>query len=423
MIMLSRVRNNIVLVTIWLYLLLNYGFMQIRFLSVPVGELVLLLSLATINYKVVLPKFLNNRYIIPLLIWWGVGLGHILWNLPQYGIWAIRDASHIIESLFILVGFTFAGSAEAREQFKRWLPWMLSSVVLYSLTYPFRELLQPYSPILSGAQGQSVILFFNYTNTQLVIITYCSFCLQQYLQARKEGFLYLAIGCLTLVLLLFPSRTLFVEMAIFLAFWLQRLSMREFRQVAMLVTVPVILLAGIFAIGIPINGRFGTEFQLSDYLTIITEIFHRGENVQTITSGNEIRFLWWSQILRDWSHSWLTMLFGLGYGMPLVNFVGDLGAQVREPHNDVIGILARGGLVALLSLLWFQAVLLFRSFRLVDYLGRGPSSSFVVALLFLLICTLLNAVGESPFIMAFYAVPFYFAAGVLLRMYTLRKEL
>ena len=58
---LDRLRNNVVLVTVLLYLLFNWGFMQLRIPPVaggglPVGEIMLLLSLLTINYTGVLGR-------------------------------------------------------------------------------------------------------------------------------------------------------------------------------------------------------------------------------------------------------------------------------------------------------------------------------------------------------------------------------
>jgi hypothetical protein len=71
---LDRLRNNVVLVTVLLYLLFNWGFMQLRIPPVaggglPVGEIVLLLSLMTINYTGLLGRLSLTVAMVPLAIW------------------------------------------------------------------------------------------------------------------------------------------------------------------------------------------------------------------------------------------------------------------------------------------------------------------------------------------------------------------
>ena len=113
----ERFRNNVVLITVLLYLLFNWGFMQLRIPPVaggglPVGEIVLLLSLMTINYTGVLGRLSLTVAMVPLGIWWTFGVGRALFDFGVHGTWALRDAAHVLESLFLLVGFVFAGDQQ-----------------------------------------------------------------------------------------------------------------------------------------------------------------------------------------------------------------------------------------------------------------------------------------------------------------------
>ena len=70
----EALRNLVVLITVWLYLLLNWGFTQLRIPPVaggglPVGEIVLLLYLATINYRGVFRQLGQAVALVPLVLW------------------------------------------------------------------------------------------------------------------------------------------------------------------------------------------------------------------------------------------------------------------------------------------------------------------------------------------------------------------
>ena len=88
------------LLTVVLYLLFNWGFMQLRIPPVaggglPFGDIVLLLALATINYTGVLGRLSLTVAILPLAIWWTFGVGRALFDFGVHGAWALRDAAHV----------------------------------------------------------------------------------------------------------------------------------------------------------------------------------------------------------------------------------------------------------------------------------------------------------------------------------------
>ena len=172
---LDRLRNNVVLVTVMLYLLFNWGFMQLRIPPVaggglPVGEIVLLLSLMTINYTGVLGRMSLTVAMVPLGIWWTFGVGRALFDFGVHGTWALRDAAHVLESLFLLVGFVFAGDQRSLERFFDWLPKLLFICVLYGLLYPLRVEIWMLSPTITSGTGFNVPIFGSMTNTAQLMI-------------------------------------------------------------------------------------------------------------------------------------------------------------------------------------------------------------------------------------------------------------
>ena len=174
-----------------------------------------------------------------------------------------------------------------------------------------------------------------------------------------------------------------------------------------------------FVAGASSYGRFaGKGFSFSDYGNLFLEIFGKSDAENTFSSGIEQRFDWWSSVLTQWRQTWGTMLFGLGYGMPLIDFKNVLSSIVREPHNELISIFARGGIIAGVVFIWMQALILKRALAVYAYLKNNKQyGGLATALLFILIFTLIHAIGETPFAWAFYVIPYYFSAGVFIHLF------
>ena len=154
-------RNNLILWIVLLYSLFNWGFMQIRVPpvsggGVPLGEIVLFLFLATVNYTAVLGRLRYAVAMLPLMIWWAFGLSRAMVDFAAHGTWALRDAVHVIESLFILVGFVVAGHEPSLERIFRWLPRFLIVAVIYGAMYPIRDVIGSFSPRINSGNGFSV---------------------------------------------------------------------------------------------------------------------------------------------------------------------------------------------------------------------------------------------------------------------------
>ncbi|MGB1547503.1 MAG: hypothetical protein ACPHIA_03070, partial [Alphaproteobacteria bacterium] len=99
---LLRLREHATLIIISLYLILNYGFMLIRVppnVGVPFGELLLAAYLLWLSDIRFLPRFGKTLFLLPFIIWWIAGLGRAYFAFPEYGLVALRDATHVIESL------------------------------------------------------------------------------------------------------------------------------------------------------------------------------------------------------------------------------------------------------------------------------------------------------------------------------------
>jgi hypothetical protein len=171
----ESLRNTIVLVTVCLYLLFNWGFMQLRIpptagAGLPIGEMVLLLSLVSINYTGVLGRLSLTIVLLPFGVWWTFGVGRALFDFTQHGAWALRDAAHVLESLFLLVGFVFAGDPKSYRRFFDWLPKLLALSVIYGLLYPLRVEIWTLSPTIMSGSGYPAPIFGSMANTPHLMI-------------------------------------------------------------------------------------------------------------------------------------------------------------------------------------------------------------------------------------------------------------
>lgn len=413
-----------------LYMLLNHGFMQLRIppvggAGIPIGEMVLFLSLISINYAKLLPKLFSLVFIYPFLVWWGLGIGRAFIGFLEYGMWALRDATHVLESLFLLVGFAFAADPKMIDRFFRWLPKILAATVVYSALFPFIDVLQSFSPTIISANGVVTPIFFNYVgspNYAIMAAAYV-FIFQKEIRVniiRNQPIATAAVlwgGCAAL----FQSRTIYLQIiATMILFGFYR---RKLLSQSVLV---IVLLLGIVAllpvIGLQIKGRLGEvsiNFLINHFLAIGGVMSETaGDNVKGAAEGVMQRTDWWMSIYHRLTSDIWNLLFGLGYGIPLTDFRYYGGVIVREPHNSYISILARIGLLGGIAWVWLQGQMLriwHSGYQMCDRIGwrQGQNQLLILMVHFVLIWV--YSIGEDAMEKPFFTIPYYFFWGIALR--------
>ena len=122
----EALRNIVVLITVCLPVpALQLGFMQLRIPGRrrrPADRRDRAVPVADHDQLHRRPGLSLTVAILPLAIWWTFGVGRALFDFAIHGTWALRDAAHVLESLFLLVGFVFAGDPRSLERFFDWLP-------------------------------------------------------------------------------------------------------------------------------------------------------------------------------------------------------------------------------------------------------------------------------------------------------------
>lgn len=428
---LARAKASVMFLLLAGYLILGYSFMQLRIppsgSGVPLAEAMLLILLLTINHFRLVPKMGWVVPLLPFLVWWATGVVRAFSGFADHGMWALRDASQVFESMYIIVGFAMAGNVKVLRSLFRFMPLLILAYLVYALGYPLRDQLEAFmyarSLIVVGGSGQEIPIAFTYSPDIMGIMFLWSavYFILYYDEPRLSN---KALSALAGVVVLYAitmlqARTVYLHIIIlfliFMAF--NRSSLRRVVKI-----IPILALVGTLVLmsGIKITGRLGQEISIDFFLDHFAAIFGvASDKLEAPAEGVGLRLGWWLGIYERWSASMGTMLFGLGYGLPLVDYRYIGNVTVREPHNSFISIFGRLGLVggfawvamhvAMISA-WHKAITFCRRAGLVE-----PGKWLLLFLTFFAMVWVL-CIGEDGLEKPYVAVPYYFFWGVVLRL-------
>lgn len=420
----AHVRDNLALIIVSLYLIFNWGFQQIRIPPVggaglPTAEIVLVFFFLTIHPMRVLSQLGRAVFLLPFLGWWAFGLGRAAFDVTTGGFWALRDAAHVIESLFLLVGFVFAASPAALERFFKWLPIVVGIGAFYGLLYPVRELFWTFSPHIITPNGIEAPILGVMANSHFMMIMAGFFLLLYY--PRNLGAMLLAVVLIAYPVAVFQQRTLYLTMAALFAFLIFcRPSTRG--HVAIIVMFGAFGLAVVSLLGVQVEGRLGEElspaFIINHFLAIFGICPPGQEMLCASAAGVPQRLEWWQSILDRMLADPFKMLLGLGYGIVLTDFRAFQDVAVREVHNSYITVFARTGVIGLVCWLSMLVVLIRRWYRTFVHcreLGWRLGQNRLMILMVFFICMWVLALGQDGFEKPYNIIPFYFFWGIILR--------
>ncbi len=429
---LSRIRVLLLLSLIGAYLVAEHGFMLVRIPptgehGVPLAEISILIFALTFAWDIErVRSFILVAPMAPLLLWWGLGMTQAAVGFHQHGIWAIRDASHLIDSLFIWIGFVVAATPGFLGTFSRWLRLVCNMSVVYGLLFPLRESLSELSPQIPAPGGYVAPFLFNYATGALMLLVGAA---RLILDRVRVFWLHPSIipGLLiAFAVAAYQARTTYLHvMALLLV--LVYLQPRTALHMASGMVIGCALLLLLLESGLNLQGRLGQEFSLEFMIHHFAAIWgsEGDEAVVGSARGTFQRLEWWSKIWGDVTADPKTLSFGLGYGIPLTNFRYYNDVLVREPHNSTISVFARLGTLGLVAFLWFQIALtrtFLRTYRRLEAIGDRIWRVNFLIMGFYIIFVWLFTIGEDGLEKPFTAIPFYFFWGVILRIaYAFRK--
>jgi hypothetical protein len=403
------------------YLILNVGFEFVRVPPVgpgiPVGELVLGICLVVISSRALIPVMAKEVWVLPILVWWAMSLLRALADARGAGIWAFRDASQAIESLYLIVGFWYASTETSLQYFFRWLRRVLAVGAVYGLLLPVAGTLQQISPKLSGIGTGATPLFFSISDTPTIMLWVAIWLLIERPSGKHFFRDFLAIVLIAMAVAFGQSRSSYLQV-LMLGAVLLMVRRKAAAKWAMTLLLGVVLIGAVSFSGIQLKGREGKVISL-DFIAQHFESISGsgGANVHSAAEGVPLRISWWRHIIVQLESSPQKIVFGLGYGMPLTTFMGRT-AVTREPHNSFMSVIGRLGIAGIVMWTLMQAALYFswwRSFQLCRRMRWTVDQVNLLLLLVFCMMTLGEAIGEAAMEVPFYAIPYYFFFGVVLR--------
>jgi hypothetical protein len=405
------------------YLIFNYPFIQF-----VLGELFVIVILLSTNVPRVLSRMNATVFLFPFLIWWSWGFGHLIFDTTAQGVWALRDATQLIESLFLIVGFTLAAEPRTVVRLAYWLRPIVIICCIYAILFGYADEIIAISPTLPGGSGQPIPILGASAAPSTMLLWGAVFCAIQpaHGPAIRMRYLLVAGFLVAFALVVIQARTTYLQLfsvaGLLLIFRPRALS-------GLVLAIPVffLILVVISAFELRISGRLTTEISLSFFMDHILSSFGIGKGaVAAAADGVDLRLGWWNRLYDRLTADEVTLITGLGYGIPLTDFSDELGVVTREPHNSVISVTARLGLIGVFSWIWMQVELFragFRAYRDCRHSGRNDAANFILLLLAFAVLTLSSCFGEDAMEKPYNAIPYYAFWGFVLRIaYRLRAE-
>jgi hypothetical protein len=370
-------------------------------------------------------------FLFPFLIWWSWGFGRLIFDTMGQGFWAFRDATQLIDSLFLIVGFTLAGEPRTVARLAYWLRPIVIICCIYAMLFGYADDITAISPTLPGASGQAIAIFGAYAIASTVLLWGAIFCVIQPAQSPAIRMRYLLVAGLLIAfaLAVIQARTTYLQL-LSVAGLLLVLRPRALSGLGFGIPVFFSILIVISALDIRISGRLTSELSLSFFWDHIQSIVGISEKTQggvaSAADGVAMRLSWWNRLYDQLTADEVTLITGLGYGIPLTNFSDTLGVTTREPHNSVISVTARLGLIGIFSWIWMQVELFragFRAYFDCRRTGRSEAANFILLCVAFAVLTLASCFGEDAMEKPYNAIPYYAFWGFVLRIgYRLRAE-
>lgn len=421
------IANNLFITIIGFYLLFGYAAQIVTISGVPLGEAAILLVLATLLISAA--RLIVAKKVLSIVVLASViSLCSILragLQATEYGIFAIRDATHFIDMLS-LVAVYFGSKNLTQEKSLRLYNTLLFLACVYLFMYFVRSVAPAVIPKISNPHGGSVsLLSYIAFPTLFISLAFSVFSAKSYSQFKRHRtpIVFTILLLLMLVIQIFQARLIYIQLVASLCIYVF-LKPKTTKLLPLYLIFALFFLLALAPIGAEF-GRLKLSLDLDNLTSHLYSIFgvDRSAEFSGAASGVDLRFGWWENLYEKVTENFITILFGLGFGLPLTDFVISGGIVVREVHNSSISILGRQGIVGFLSVLvlwyWLCKVVVFHLKRA----KRGGQHPLVLFGCYYLINVWIFSLAEDAFEKPCFAIPFYGIAGYLLIEFARAKKL
>ena len=401
------------------YMVLNYGFEN---LTIHAGGFPIIISYLLMYGALILAIAPRMNFLVtaikepPVLCAAALlflAFFHLAVEVPTYGLWALRDSSMCLDSMFMLLGLLWATRSNSLVVVPRWLMVIFSVNMIYGLTLPLGDKIYDWSP-KSGVFIEVPILG-NYAGTGDALMVGALFCVcvgSFVIKRPKWLVTVLVLGQLLGVAIAQVRRMYLGAVAVVLILILAG-EIKKFGKLLILLPASLAAILLVTTIGgIEITGRVG-PVNLDFFRDHIRSM--SGEDVED-TPGSSVH----SRIVmldEAMDHFYAHPVVGEGFGKPLFNEVEpQSGAVSRQAHNTSITYLARLGLVGFILWIAFHGMLITRFLH--AFRQRHSADplvySFVLWFFLYYVLFMMASMVEPAFEFPSGAVPFYFLLGFAL---------
>ncbi len=408
------------------YVVLNYGFENLSvplgpLRVLPVGELLMVAALivaASSCKGSLLREALKSPPILCILALLLLTVFHLVVDVPDHGLYALRDSTFAFEALFLLLGILWTAQERNIALLAKWLMFLFIVTAIYSYTFPWAERLQAWS-LISGP-FHSVPLVGNYQTVAIYLLSGALFCI--WVAPSLVSWPHWVLRALAIIQLaglgILQSRAMYTGIAlIFVILFLlrQRKRISQFLStLAWAFGLLVVTILVLSAIGWKVQGRLG-PMNLSSLTREVESIWP--SSAESAELGHESdRRAWYGEVWNKVGPSPSRLVAGVGFGDPLIDFLSDTGQPIRQPHNSSLNVLGRLGFLGLSIWLLFLSLVVRRLWNAAHEarMIAGVSCPLHLWLLAFAVLGLLDSLVQPYFEFSHSSVPFFFLVGVAL---------
>jgi O-antigen ligase len=398
------------------YIAGNRGFAQMSLsgtLPLLPAEFVLLVSgaifLMQCAWRRELP-FKPDALNFTLLLWFAFGLMRIFFDVRQFGVSALRDFATVYYAAFFFLAQNAARSPEARRFLVRCIL-IASGFVL--IAYPFFLSFPDFFWRYLAVRGISIIIYKgDLVGTMLAFSAVIFFA--RYEASRRWQELALCLALLAGALAT-NNRSSMVGLGV-ATLWLALAGRWRFAFIQVLAAIVAVVLILFAAYATNTSWQKTPLYGFYERVTSIVDPMGERtyESEESVSKGdnNLFRAVWWQRVFDETVNE--NPYTGLGFGYDLAadfvrEYYPDPASEftTRSPHNILLTVFGRMGLMGLLPFLAFVGACGMRTWRAVRS-GDADSWGFWCAIWVIFVSACFGVVLEGPM----GAVVFWTALGI-----------
>jgi O-antigen ligase len=284
--------------------------------------------------------------------------------------------------------------------------------LVYSYSLPWGEKVRDWSP-KSGVFHEAAFLG-NYHGSDIYLLAGALFCmfLGRYVVRWPRWIMFVLVMAQLFGLAIHQARAMYVGLVVVLILLVLLGETGKSAQFVLMLSCAFVSVLFLTMLGLEIPGRVGPvnmAFLKQNVRSIVGAEEKEGTAGATVAS----RFVWYDQVFERISRN---PVLGEGFGQPLIDFVEEGGATVRQPHNSSVTVLARLGAVGLAIWVAFHLCLIKRyiyAFQQRRWCDK-QLSDLLLWLFTLYVISMISVSVEPGLEFPSGAVPFYFFVGLTL---------